>query len=151
MRCSRQAAARSVVPAQPAGAGDAVQFVVDGPPLSDKGMVILPHLPQPHRVVGSGGFHDGEARTAACFTPEVQREYATVLAILLTGRMDHQLVEMPGPDGRPGFAVVGASAANDPARLQEIRESLHCWAGERQAVDEELDGIARASGLSTDG
>ncbi|WP_346172762.1 hypothetical protein [Streptomyces cuspidosporus] len=81
------------------------------------------------------------------FTPEVQREFATVLAILLTGRMDHRVVEIPGPDGSPGFAIVEASAAEDPAELQEIRENLHRWVTERQAVDTELDGIARASGL----
>ncbi|MFD9029005.1 hypothetical protein [Streptomyces parvulus] len=85
------------------------------------------------------------------FTPDVQREYATVLAILLTGRMDHRLVEMPGPGGSPGFAIVEASAADDPMRLQEMREKHHRFVTEWQAVDNELDGIARASGLSKDG
>ncbi|GGQ26999.1 hypothetical protein GCM10010266_57810 [Streptomyces griseomycini] len=96
------------------------------------------------------GHQAGPVGERSAFTPEMRREYATVLAILLTGRMDHQVVEMPGPDGRPGFAIVEASAAKDPARLRGIRESFHRWAGERQAVDEELDGIARASGLSSD-
>lgn len=97
------------------------------------------------------GHRAGPVGELSAFTPEVQREYATVLVILLTGRMDHQLVEMPGPDGSPGFAIVEASAADDPVRLQEIREGLHRWAAERQAVDKGLDGIARASGLSADG
>ncbi|MEU5108162.1 hypothetical protein AB0H07_38895 [Streptomyces sp. NPDC021354] len=94
---------------------------------------------------GEGIFGAGDDRST--FTPEVQREYTAVLAILLTGRMDHRVVEMPGPDGSPGFAVVEASAADDPAKLEEIRENLHRWVAERKAVDTELDGIARASGL----
>ncbi|PWI05889.1 hypothetical protein DIZ27_36850 [Streptomyces sp. NWU339] len=97
------------------------------------------------------GHQAGPVGDLSAFTPEVQREYATVLAILLTGRMDHRLVEMPGPDGSPGFAIVEASTADAPVRLQEIREHHHHWATERQAVDNELDGIARASGLSNDG
>ncbi|MBL3668419.1 hypothetical protein JL475_20970 [Streptomyces sp. M2CJ-2] len=96
------------------------------------------------------GHQAGPVGDLSAFTPEVQREYATVLAILLTGRMDHRLVEMPGPDGSPGFAIVEASAADDPVRLQELRENHHRWATERQAVDNELDGIARVSGLSVD-
>ncbi|MFD5474448.1 hypothetical protein [Streptomyces sp. NPDC127105] len=96
------------------------------------------------------GHQAGPVGDLSEFTPEVQREYATVLAILLTGRMDHRLVEMPGPDGSPGFAIVEASAADDPVRLQEVRENHHRWATERQAVNNELDGIARASGLSVD-
>lgn len=43
------------------------------------------------------GHQAGSVSDASQFTDEVQREYATVLAILLTGRMDHRLVEMPGP------------------------------------------------------
>ncbi|MEH0549160.1 hypothetical protein QA802_40760 [Streptomyces sp. B21-105] len=68
------------------------------------------------------GHQAGPVGDASQFTDDVQREYATVLAILLTGRMDHRLVEMPGPDGSPGFAIVEASAADDPAKLQELRE-----------------------------
>jgi hypothetical protein len=81
----------------------------------------------------------------------VQREYATVLAILLTGRMDHRLVELPGPDGSPSFAIVEAAVADDPAKLQELREKQRRFVTEQQALYSELDGIARASGLSSDG
>lgn len=31
--------------------------------------------------------------------------------------MDHRVVEMPGPDGSPGFAIVEAGAPDDPAKL----------------------------------
>ncbi|GHA73107.1 hypothetical protein GCM10010345_89910 [Streptomyces canarius] len=96
------------------------------------------------------GHQAGPVGDASQFTDEVQREYATVLAILLTGRMDHRLVEMPGPDGSPGFAIVEASAADDPAKLQELREDHRRFVSEQQALYNELDGIARASGLSAD-
>jgi hypothetical protein len=96
------------------------------------------------------GHQAGPVDDASQFTDEVQREYATVLAILLTGRMDHRLVEMPGPDGSPGFAIVEASTADDPAKLQELREKHRRFVTEQQALYNELDGIARASGLSTE-
>lgn len=52
--------------------------------------------------------------------------------------------------GSPGFAIVEASAADDPVRLREMRENHHPFVTEWRAVDNELDGIARASGLGMD-
>ncbi|MEU0008221.1 hypothetical protein ABZ079_29160 [Streptomyces sp. NPDC006314] len=92
------------------------------------------------------GHQAGPVGDASQFTDEVQREYATVL----TGRMDHRLVEMPGPDGSLGFAIVEASAADDPAKPQELREKHRRFVTEQQALYNELDGIARASGLSAE-
>ncbi|MET7621921.1 hypothetical protein [Streptomyces sp. NPDC005408] len=48
------------------------------------------------------------------FTADVQRELLAVMAILTTGRMDHHVAELPGPDGSTGYAVVTADVANDP-------------------------------------
>ncbi|MBO8191589.1 hypothetical protein ITI46_07765 [Streptomyces oryzae] len=62
---------------------------------------------------------------------------ATLLAMLIIGGADHRVVEMPGPDGSTGFAIVEASAADNPEKLREIRESLHRWAAEREAIDAE--------------
>jgi len=93
---------------------------------------------------GQEGIFDDEDEQAE-LTPEMQRELATILAMMITGSTDHRVVEMPGPDGSTGFAIVEASAADDPKKLREIRESLHRWAAEREAIDAELDGIARAS------
>ncbi|MFD3437188.1 hypothetical protein ACFWU3_06755 [Streptomyces sp. NPDC058685] len=90
-----------------------------------------------------------EAGGRDSFTPDVQREFLAVMAILTTGRMDHHIVELPGPDGSTGYAVVTAEVANDPEKLAEFRADLHRQITEQQAVDEELDGIARASGLDT--
>ncbi|MFE0723498.1 MULTISPECIES: hypothetical protein [Streptomyces] len=43
-----------------------------------------------------------------------------------------------------------ASAADDPVRLREMRENHHPFVTEWRTVDNELDGIARASGLGRD-
>lgn len=84
------------------------------------------------------------------FTKDVQREYATVAAILGTGSMDHRWVEVPCADGQPGYALVDAETAEDPAKLEQVRASMAHWLKERDATDAELDGIARASGVDPD-
>ncbi|MFD5065642.1 hypothetical protein [Streptomyces sp. NPDC058394] len=84
------------------------------------------------------------------FTDTIQKEFLTVMAIVMTGRMDHQVVDIPGPDGSPGYAVVTPELANDPDELAKLRETFHDWATERETIDTELDGITRASGIDTD-
>lgn len=84
------------------------------------------------------------------FTKEVRREYATVVTILGTGRMDHRWVEIPCADGEPGYALVDAETVDDPAKLEQVRASMARWLEEREATDAELDGIARASGIDPD-
>lgn len=84
------------------------------------------------------------------FTDDVQKEFLTVTAIVMTGRMDHQVVDMPSPDGSPGYAIVTQELANDPEELAKLREKLHHNATERETINTELDGIARASGIDTD-
>ncbi|MFD9807603.1 hypothetical protein ACFWZZ_10905 [[Kitasatospora] papulosa] len=86
----------------------------------------------------------------SAFTPEMNREFATVLTILLTGKMDQQIVEVPGSDGHSGFVLMDPEEADDPAKVQEVRDFIDQWATKREAVDIELDGIARASNPSTD-
>ncbi|MGW0365873.1 hypothetical protein [Streptomyces sp. NPDC002990] len=61
---------------------------------------------------------DGEdGRDDAGFDTDLQREYLTLLAVLITGRTDHRVVRLPGLDGLSGWAVVEAEAADDPAAL----------------------------------
>lgn len=84
------------------------------------------------------------------FTPEMNREFTTVLTILLTGKMDQQVVEVPGSDGHSGFLLMDPEEADDPAKVQEARDLIDQWAAQREAVDIELDGIARASTPNTD-
>ncbi|MEU1535929.1 hypothetical protein [Streptomyces fagopyri] len=86
------------------------------------------------------------------FTPELNREFATVLNILLTGKMDQQLVDVPSSDGRStGLIFMDPEEADDLTKVQEVRDFLDKWSAEREAVDIELDGIARASNPSADG
>ncbi|MEV4868567.1 hypothetical protein [Streptomyces syringium] len=78
--------------------------------------------------------------------PDLHQEFTTVLTILATGRMDHRRVEMTADDGSQLSAMVDPATADDPARLEEIRGFLQRWHLEKRAVEEQLDGIARASG-----
>ncbi|MBM7054109.1 hypothetical protein JS521_09575 [Streptomyces sp. RHZ10] len=84
------------------------------------------------------------------FTPEMHREFATVLTMLLTGKMDQQVVDVPGSDGHSGFVLMDPEEADDPAKVQEVRDFIDQWSTEREAVDIELDGIARVSNPSAE-
>lgn len=87
----------------------------------------------------------------APFTPELNREFATVVNILITGKMDQQIVDVPSSDGRStGLIFMDPGEADDPVKVQEVRDFLDKWSAEREAVDTELDGIERASNPSTD-
>ncbi|MEU3550614.1 MULTISPECIES: hypothetical protein [Streptomyces] len=84
------------------------------------------------------------------FTPEMNREFATVVSMMLTGKMDQQVIEVPGTNGNYGFILMDPEEADDPARVQEVRDFIDQWTAERQAIDRELDGIARASNPNPD-
>ncbi len=84
------------------------------------------------------------------FTPEIHRKFATVLTMLLTGKMDQQVVDVPGSDGHSGFVLMDPEEADDPAKVQEVRDFIDQWSTEREAVDIELDGIARVSNPSAE-
>ncbi|MFD6917359.1 hypothetical protein ACWCYZ_46025 [Streptomyces virginiae] len=79
---------------------------------------------------------------------DLRREYLTVLAVMITGRMDHRLVEVPGPDGTSGWAVLEGGAAHDTAASSAVRDAVACRHNAQMSITAELDGIARASGLS---
>ncbi|WP_199546298.1 hypothetical protein [Streptomyces sp. N35] len=81
------------------------------------------------------------------FTPEMHQEFVAIMGIMLTGNADHRVVEMPGPDGAVGFALVDAEAADDPQRLREIQEGVHQTLAKRDALHRKVKGIARASGM----
>lgn len=80
---------------------------------------------------------------AALFTDDLKREHALLVSMVVTGSMDHRIVEDEG--GR--WVVVDGEVAGDPEKLREMRE----WAAEqrrqRAAVAEEFRGIAVANGL----
>ncbi|MFF5705694.1 hypothetical protein ACFY7H_24905 [Streptomyces sp. NPDC012794] len=45
------------------------------------------------------------------FSPEMQREYLALLAVMITGSLDHRVVELPGPDDVPALAVFRTTSA----------------------------------------
>ncbi|MFS8197965.1 hypothetical protein ACLVWQ_04680 [Streptomyces sp. CWNU-52B] len=77
---------------------------------------------------------------------EVRDEASLVVAVAVTGRMDNEIVEIETEEGGPVRVVTDSGTAADPARCQEIADYI----GERHRQDEELRGIAEASGLPTD-
>jgi hypothetical protein len=102
------------------------------------------------RLIAEGDEGVLEAGNRENFAGDVQREFLAVMAIVTTGRMDHHVIDMPGPDGSPGYAVVTPEVANDPLAVAELRQQIHQWGAEQQAINSELDGIARASGMDPD-
>lgn len=79
------------------------------------------------------------------FSEGVRKELMLVMAIIGTGRTDHRVVDLPGPDGSSGWVVVSEAIADDPVKLAEIRDRLAVQWREQQETDEALEGIERAS------
>ncbi|GGQ53426.1 hypothetical protein OIE82_31830 [Streptomyces althioticus] len=78
---------------------------------------------------------------------EVRDEAALVIATAVTGRLDNEVVELDvDDDGGPVRVVTDAETAADPSRLGEIAGIIR----DRHRQNEELRGIAEASGLPTD-
>ncbi|MEU3290439.1 hypothetical protein [Streptomyces longwoodensis] len=84
------------------------------------------------------------------FYAEMEREFPTVLAMMLTCTMDHQIVEVPASNGASGLIPMNPEETDDPARVQAVRDFIDQWTAEREAMNAELDGIARASSPSPD-
>ncbi|MEU3904505.1 hypothetical protein [Streptomyces goshikiensis] len=54
--------------------------------------------------------------------PDLQREYLSLMAVMITGHLDHRLVEIAAPDGGKGWAVVDNTRLY-PARPADVRSS----------------------------
>ncbi|MEU0163823.1 hypothetical protein ABZ154_34895 [Streptomyces sp. NPDC006261] len=54
----------------------------------------------------------GSEDDTAEFTPEMHREFATILTMLLTGKIDQQVVEVPSSDGHSGFVLMDPEEAD---------------------------------------
>ncbi|MFD7624856.1 hypothetical protein ACFV7Q_02215 [Streptomyces sp. NPDC059851] len=63
--------------------------------------------------------------------PDLQREYVSLLAVMITGRLDHHLVQLAAPQGDKGWAVI----ENTGPRQDDAGRA---W------IQAELDGILRA-------
>ncbi|GAA3170558.1 MULTISPECIES: hypothetical protein [Streptomyces] len=77
---------------------------------------------------------------------EVRDEAALVIATAVTGRLDNEVVELEVDESGPVRVVTDAATAADPSRLGEIADFIR----DRNRQNEELRGIAEASGLPTD-
>ncbi|MET9257483.1 hypothetical protein ACGFZL_25705 [Streptomyces sp. NPDC048182] len=87
---------------------------------------------------------DGDS--AEALPQEIRDEAALVIATAVTGRLDNEVVEISTDETGPVRVVTDAVTASDPDRLGEIADFLK----ERHLQNEELRGIAEASGLPTD-
>jgi len=83
----------------------------------------------------------------ALLGPDLVGEMLTVISIL-SGR-DEQVRVVELGDGVT--ALVDVDAADDPQQLAEAREAIGRFTARREYEAEQLDGIARASGLDEDG
>ncbi|MBQ0826939.1 hypothetical protein [Streptomyces tagetis] len=87
---------------------------------------------------------DGDG--AETLPQEIRDEAALVIATAVTGRLDNEVVEIDTDETGPVRVVTDAVTASDPERLGEIADYLK----DRHRQNEELRGIAEASGLPTD-
>jgi hypothetical protein len=88
---------------------------------------------------GQGEFDMSESE----FAEPVRKELMLVMAIVGTGRMDHRVVDLPGPAG--GWAVVTEAVADDPEKLAELADRLADIWQEQEQDEETLRGIEQAS------
>ena len=87
---------------------------------------------------------DGD--NAEALPQEIRDEAALVIATAVTGRLDNEVVEISTDETGPVRVVTDAVTASDPERLGEIADYLK----ERHRQNDELRGIAEASGLPSD-
>ncbi|MEV7730154.1 hypothetical protein AB0P15_36400 [Streptomyces sp. NPDC087917] len=96
-------------------------------------------LAEGHPAVLAGP--DGEA-----FDPSLQREYLALLGVLMTGRSDLRIIEVPTAGGVPGWAVVEPGIAADAKAVEEVRARLAAGEAERVQAAILLDTVYRAGG-----
>ncbi|MFK0117738.1 hypothetical protein [Streptomyces sp. NPDC090994] len=87
-----------------------------------------------------------DGRDADALPQEIRDEAALVIATAVTGRLDNEVIEISTDETGPIRVVTDAATASDPDRLGEIADYLK----ERHRQNEELRGIAEASGLPSD-
>ncbi|WP_320777396.1 hypothetical protein [Streptomyces sp. CRN 30] len=87
-----------------------------------------------------------DGQDADALPQEIRDEAALVIATAVTGRLDNEVIEISTDETGPVRVVTDAATASDPDRLGEIADYLK----ERHRQNEELRGIAEASGLPSD-
>jgi hypothetical protein len=76
----------------------------------------------------------------------IRDEAALVIATAVTGRVDNELIQIDIEGSGPVRVVTDPDTASDPERRRDIADCIRA----RYREDEELRGIAEASGLPTD-
>lgn len=76
----------------------------------------------------------------------IRDEAALVVATAVTGRLDNELIQIDVEGCGQVRIVTDAATASDPERCRDIADCIR----DRYKQDEELRGIAEASGLPTD-
>lgn len=76
----------------------------------------------------------------------VRDEAALVIATAVTGRVDNELIQIEIEGSEPVRVVTDPDTAADPERRKDIADCIRA----RYQEDEELRGIAEASGFPTD-
>ncbi|MFJ3908703.1 hypothetical protein [Streptomyces vinaceus] len=80
----------------------------------------------------------------ADLAPDLHCEYLSLMAVMITGHLDHRLVELAAPDGGKGWAVVDNTRPGQEPALAAA-PLTPCEAAEREWIAKELDGIVRAT------
>ncbi|MFJ7271341.1 hypothetical protein ACIQV3_32670 [Streptomyces sp. NPDC099050] len=78
------------------------------------------------------------------FGPGLQREYLALLAVLITGRTDHHIIDLPQSDGTPGWAVVEEHLLHDSKSLEELRTRITARAHDSARNAQALERIWKA-------
>ncbi|MEV6587050.1 hypothetical protein [Streptomyces acidicola] len=89
---------------------------------------------------------DLDDEPAADISQAVRDEAALVIATAVTGRVDNELIQIEIEGGEPVRVVTDPDTAADPERRKDIADCIRA----RYREDEELRGIAEASGIPTD-
>ncbi|MFF4498791.1 hypothetical protein [Streptomyces sp. NPDC001546] len=76
----------------------------------------------------------------AAFTPRLQREYLGLMAVLMTGRTDLEVIAVPAADGTEGWAVVEPKIAENPESADAVRARLLAAETDRVRAMEVLTG-----------
>ncbi|MEW2416995.1 hypothetical protein AB0953_25145 [Streptomyces sp. NPDC046866] len=82
-----------------------------------------------------------EGPDGTAFGPQLQREYLALLAVLMTGRTDLEVIGVPTAGGTAGWAVVEPDVAADPDAADAVRARVAAGEADRA---EALDVLASA-------
>ncbi|MFI0941378.1 hypothetical protein [Streptomyces sp. NPDC021020] len=103
---------------------------------------------------GAARLHFTTEEERDLFTPEVQQEMLNLMGLLGAmqpgheDRADHVVAQLgDGEHVKGAMSLVPPEVAADPERLRAMRDRIDAQQRRRKLDEEEVDGIARASGM----